>query len=571
MIRYAAILIFIFLFLYIVPLGFRPMASPDETRYGEIPREMLASGDWVVPRLDGFRYFEKPVLGYWFSALSMKLFGKSAFAIRFPCAGATGLCAWLVFLWAKRYFDSRTCAFFSALVFLLSFQVMGLGVFCVLDSVFSFFVTAAMIAFFFGYTQATQARKRILFSLCGLACGLGFLTKGLLAFVLPVIIILPFLVWERRFKELLRFAWIPMVTAILVVLPWSIMIHRREPDFWHYFVWTEHVNRFLRPEHGQHPFPVWFFIPVLLGGALPWTFLLPLGLGRHSLKKLLPKGAALRFAVCWFAMPFIFFSLSSGKLGTYILPCFAPLALLTSVGLQKLRQSGKTKGLSIIGGMMTVISLLLLAALILGQFLGSPPLYASSEIWKAFVAGAGLLVWGAFSLKSSLVTSVHAKLVYFAFAPIVFMSSWHFILPNALIAKKMPMVFLATLPDIPQDSILVSDNYQATSACWFYDRNDVYLLGRIGEYRYGLTYDDSSHRELDIDAFRQLLQEKTSTRSVVLFTKASRYRDYQALIPKPTVEMTNGYLVYAQFTGASASLDRIPDQSNLAQMKKGTR
>jgi len=562
MTKYSEMLIFIFVFLYIVPLGVRPLASPDETRYGEISREMLVSGDWVVPHLNGIRYFEKPVLGYWLNALAMKVFGKNAFAIRFPSAVATGLCAWLLFFWAKRHFGSRTVAFFSALVFLLCFQVMGIGVFCVLDSVFSFFVTAAMIAFFWGYTQTTQQGKRISYSLCGIACGLGFLTKGLLGFVLPVIIILPFLLWERRLQEFWRFAWIAMITAILVVLPWSIMIYRREPDFWHYFVWTEHVSRFLTPQPGQHSFPVWFFIPILVGGALPWTFLLPLGLTRDSLKKLWPKTTALRFALCWFGMPFIFFSLSKGKLGTYILPCFAPLALLISVVLYRYIRLGKTKGLSIIAGSVTVISLLLLAALILGQCLGSPPLYTSPEIWKAFVAGFGLILWGVLSLTSSRVKNGHTKLLYFACAPIVFMFSGHFILPNGLIAEKMPTEFLSTLPDIPKDSILVSDNYQATSGSWFYGRDDVYLLGRMGEYAYGLRYDDSHHRELDVDQFNQLLKKCRSKQSVILFTKASRYNDYKARLPQPTLEMTNRYLVFAQFTGARPSLDLVRSQSN---------
>ena len=91
-------LIVLFLLLYILPLGVRPIVIPDEARYCEIPREMLVSGDWVVPRLNGLRYFEKPVLGYWVTAASMALFGQNPFAARLPSAAATGLSALLLFL-----------------------------------------------------------------------------------------------------------------------------------------------------------------------------------------------------------------------------------------------------------------------------------------------------------------------------------------------------------------------------------------------------------------------------------------------------------------------------------------
>ncbi len=97
------VIIGIFLFLYILPLGVRPIIIPDESRYAEIPREMIASGDWIVPRLNGLRYFEKPVMGYWLNALSIKLFGENAFAVRFPSASATGLSAFLIFLLIRRF------------------------------------------------------------------------------------------------------------------------------------------------------------------------------------------------------------------------------------------------------------------------------------------------------------------------------------------------------------------------------------------------------------------------------------------------------------------------------------
>ena len=100
--KFAFLLLIFFLFSYILPLGTRDLFVPDETRYGEIAREMIAGGDWVVPHLNGVRYFEKPVLGYWVHALSILLFGENNFAVRFPSALAVGLSALFIFLAVRR-------------------------------------------------------------------------------------------------------------------------------------------------------------------------------------------------------------------------------------------------------------------------------------------------------------------------------------------------------------------------------------------------------------------------------------------------------------------------------------
>ena len=142
------VIIGIFLLLYILPLGIRPIIIPDESRYAEIPREMIASGDWIVPRLNGLRYFEKPVMGYWLNALSIKLFGENAFAVRFPSAAATGLSAFMVFLLIRRFSGGTTAATQAALIFLTSFIVFGIGTFNILDSMLAMFVTASMTSFF---------------------------------------------------------------------------------------------------------------------------------------------------------------------------------------------------------------------------------------------------------------------------------------------------------------------------------------------------------------------------------------------------------------------------------------
>ena len=327
-------LIVLFLFVYILPLGFRPLAIPDEARYGEIPREMLTSGDWVVPRLNGLKYFEKPVFGYWTNAVSLTVFGENAFALRLPSALSVGLSTLMIFLLVRKFSARETAAVLSPAIFLTCPLVLAMGHITVLDSLLSMLLTGALVCFFFSHMAENRRRKNFFLALMGVFCGMAFLTKGFLAFAVPVLAVVPFLLWERRFKDLLKVPWIPMLTAFLVVLPWSLMIHFREGNFWNYFFWTEHIARFLHPISGQHPKPVWYFLPVLVGGALPWFIQAPAVL--PMVLKFELKSPLMRFVLCWFLFPFLFFSVCSGKLIPYILPCFPPLAIVLSIGLAAL-------------------------------------------------------------------------------------------------------------------------------------------------------------------------------------------------------------------------------------------
>jgi len=489
-------LVGVFIFLYLVPLGVRPLVIPDEARYGEIPREMLASGDWVVPHLNGVRYFEKPVLGYWLNAVAMWLLGENAFAIRLPSALAVGLTAWLLFVWARRFSDDESVPLLATAVFLLSFEVFAIGTFSVLDSLLSLFVTAAIVTLYFACRQEAARLRAVLLVLAGVACGLAFLTKGFLALVIPVLVVVPFSLWQGRLKVTLRTAWIALIPAVLVVLPWAILIGRREPDFWHYFFWVEHVNRFLAADGGQHPEPFWFYVPMLLGGAMPWTPLAgPIFVGlRHSNW----KHPMVRLALCWLVLPFLFFSACSGKLGTYILPCFPPVAFLIAVGVLKCLRRGDTKGFVIGARLIVAATGALLVALVVGVIV-VPRLSATVAIWRWAIAAIGLLLWSVLCWAAIRREDILKRLLFYGAGPVLFMFSWPLVAPAALKVKKAPGAFLlANAARISDPSVLVAENGLTAAVCWYYQRDNVYILGTRGEYDYGLSYPDSADRLLDL-------------------------------------------------------------------------
>ena len=536
----------LFLLLYILPLGVRPIIIPDESRYAEIPREMLALRDWVVPHLNGLRYFEKPVLGYWVNAASIILFGENAFAIRLPSAMAAGISALMLFLLVRRFAGGYSAGILATVVFLTCLEVFGVGTFSVLDSLFSTFVTVAMVSFFFA-SMADKTKKRMIFLvLFGVFCGLAFLTKGFIAFAIPVVSIVPFLIWERRWKELFKSSWVSIVACIMVALPWSAIIYLREPEFWHYFFWTEHIKRFMS-DHSQHPYPFWFFIPVLIVGALPWTVLFPAVIS--GLYKRCLQYPVIRFAICWFLFPFLFFSASHGKLGTYILPCFPPLAILIAVGLLYYFEEGEKRAFTIGALLLAMVVGTIALTLVISQVSNFPGLrvYGPSETWKWVLGVTGLLTWTALLVRTPRVTNFQTKLVLYCTAPVLFMFIAHFILPDQSKEKKAPDNFLLRHSHrIRPDTILVSRRL-VPAVCWFYKRMDIYILRNGGELNYGLSYDDSRHRLLTINQFKKLIAEAQEEKKVVLITDTDYYSHYKSLLPKPIFEDIDGQFVFAQF------------------------
>jgi 4-amino-4-deoxy-L-arabinose transferase len=546
-VKISLILVGVFLLLYVLPLGVRPLVIPDETRYAEVPREMLASGDWIVPRLDGFRYFEKPPLGYWATAVAIRLFGENAFAVRLPSAIAVGLTALLLFVSARRWRDDDAVPLFAAAVFLLCFEVLGVGTFCVPDNLLSLFVTAAIIGLYFAYEQPTPGARMVLLVLAGAACGLAFLTKGLLALAVPAIVIVPYALWQGRLKLCLRTAWAPLTAAVLVVLPWGLLIHLREGDFWHYFFWVEHVDRFLSPNRHQHGRAAWYYLPVIIGGAMPWTVLV--GSITQGLRHTGTKSSMIRLAICWLVLPLLFFSISSGKLGTYILPCYPPLALLIAVGVLRCLREGDTKGFVIGAWVLAVGACALLIGFLLGWLI-LPQVFMSMELWKWILVVAGLICWGAGCLAATQQGHVHRRLVLFSLAPALFMFSWHFVASAGMSPDKTPGPFLlSNASRVPPNGVIVTEANMAGSICWFYKRSDVFILGSKREYAYGSTYPDSRHRVLDPERFQNLIAGQAADSVVVLVLGTDRYAVFEPQIPGPSYKQTGDDLVWTEYPG----------------------
>ena len=471
------ILAALYLAMYILPLGVRPLAVPDETRYAEIPREMIAHGQWVVPHLNGLRYFEKPVLGYWIHAGSLLLFGENNFAVRLPSALSVGLSALLVYLlmlYALRTgpgrpdspedpdIAARWTAGLAVLIFLTSGMVLGIGTFAVLDSLFAFFLTACIAFLFFALeTPARSAREKRLLTLTGIACGLAFLTKGPLAGVVLGLVMVAFLCWQGRWREVPRIGLFTLAWTVLTILPWSVLIHLREPDFWNHFFWNEHIRRYLS-EDAQHQASFWLFFLALPLLILPWTLLLPAfvpGLRdelRKSWRDVEPRGRLLRLALCWLVLPMLFLSTSQGKLLTYILPCMPPLAVLLGLAAQQIHVPGQA-GPLVRGGIRCLIGLAGLAAAVflVLHFFGTGNLRLYDQPEKTALAVCAVTLTAVIGLCALRIRQTRRSLLLFGVGAAALYATAPFLTPVATERVKMPGPLLEQHRDLIQPTDLI--------------------------------------------------------------------------------------------------------------------
>jgi 4-amino-4-deoxy-L-arabinose transferase-like glycosyltransferase len=307
-------------------LNFR-LLEPDEGRYAEIAREMLDRGDWVVPRLQGEPYLDKPPLLYWLVVLSYKVFGVHDWGARLVPALAVHGTILLTYLFGRRLLGERA-AVRGALLLALGPGLVSMGRLLILDGLLTFWVTLALFSGF-NALQAPPQRRVGGFGLYSIACGFGVLTKGPVAVVLVVVPLLLHL-WFTTGR--LDFRWRPVAMfAVIVALinaPWYAAVSIARPEFGAYFFVKHNLMRFLAPF--DHLEPVWYYAPVLAGGLLPATLLAPrfarwlLSGDADAARKRTPELGFCLLAGGWCVL---FFTLSGSKLPTYILPAFAPLAL----------------------------------------------------------------------------------------------------------------------------------------------------------------------------------------------------------------------------------------------------
>jgi 4-amino-4-deoxy-L-arabinose transferase-like glycosyltransferase len=324
-----------FTLLFFLELPGSSLLEPDEARYAEIPREMLASGDWLVPKLNSVDYFEKPPLAYWANALSIEALGHNSFAARLPSRLALLGVVLILFLSLRREFGGRV-ALLSGLATLTAPLAFGLGRTNLTDGVLTFWMTLALLCLHRFLRDREEGRRASLAAAgTGLACGLAVLTKGLIGLVLPGAALLLWCLVCRRPRRIVEivFSWAtPLFLASTV--PYFVAVERAAPGFSRFFWIHEHFARYATTE-ASRPGPPYYFVLLFLAGFLPWSFLLGRPVKRAFLplpEPIFPRASDRWFAI-YAAVILVFFSLSHSKLPPYILPVFPAASVLVARSL----------------------------------------------------------------------------------------------------------------------------------------------------------------------------------------------------------------------------------------------
>jgi 4-amino-4-deoxy-L-arabinose transferase-like glycosyltransferase len=311
------------LMLFFFHLGTYGLWEPDEARYAEIAREMLASHNFIVPHLNYVPYIEKPPLLYWLTVGSMRLFGVNEFAARLVNASAALIGVLATYLFVLRSLDCRR-AVLAATILATSALYAVMAQVLTTDMLLTAATTIAMFAFYLQWREGGRW-----WCICYLAMGLGVLTKGPVGAALPMISAALFLRNEGEWRGANRRFHLNagLMIAAAVSLPWFTAITIHQPGFFDFYFIGEHLRRFLEPRysHGQ---PIYYYLPVLAGGFLPWSLAIPFipwrSTGQNSVR---------RFCLIAAATVFILFSVARAKLVPYILPAFPFMAVAAADGL----------------------------------------------------------------------------------------------------------------------------------------------------------------------------------------------------------------------------------------------
>jgi 4-amino-4-deoxy-L-arabinose transferase-like glycosyltransferase len=372
----------------------RPLMLPDEGRYVGVAWEMLRSGDWLTPTLNGLPYFHKPPLFYWITAASLSTFGMNEWAARAaPLLGAT-LAAMSLFLFVRRWINERAARLALLLLLVQPFFFIG-AQFANLDMLVAGCITATItLLAHSALRREHQTPHRSALAAAYAMAALGVLAKGLIGFVIPALVIGAWLLLRWRWRTLLGLLWLPgALLFVLIAGPWFVLMHQRFPDFLHYFFVVQHFERFAAGGF-NNAMPFWFYPVALAIFSLPW---LPWRVWSFGAQRLAAGQAdrPVRLLMgVWLATVLLFFSLPQSKLLGYVLPAVPPLAFWLADGY--LTQPAPSTALERLWAASTALATLLGLAIV--GWLAVHPMHSSRPVASALAtqrqAGEPVFVLG---------------------------------------------------------------------------------------------------------------------------------------------------------------------------------
>lgn len=353
-----AVLLAVCAVLFFSLLGDRPLWDIDEGMHAHTSKEMVLTGDWVTPRMNGETFYDKPPLFSWLVALSFLVFGFSEFAARLPAAVLGTATVLATYALGRAMFD-RMVGLLGGVVLASSLEFLVMSRVVVHDISLAFTVTLSLLLFWLAFHDDDRRRAYLLGFY--VAAGFAVVAKGPLGLVLVGLVVGPWLVVRRRLGFLKDMQlWWGLPVFLAVAAPWYVAVMRANADFGAYFFIQQNFMNFASAE-SRHPEAWHFYLPVMLGGFFPWTAFLPVAVARAVHRRRDDSLGRFLYLALWGGMPLLFFSVASSKLPSYVLPLFPGLALLVAVYWRDLLtdQEGRLHR----GALVSVVVLALILAL----------------------------------------------------------------------------------------------------------------------------------------------------------------------------------------------------------------
>jgi len=505
------------------------LSEPDEGRYGEIAREMVESGDWLTPRLNYVKYFEKPPLVYWSSALAFVGLGQSELAARLPSVIGALLTLTLTGWLAWRLYGAATALL--AVACLAVGPLFGvLAVVLTLDMSLTACMTLAMCCAWMAQAGGASGRRWVRAAYA--ATALAILVKGPVAAVLVGAAVLLFTLVDGGLRAVRPWLdWRALLLAMLIALPWFVLVGLRNPEFWHFFIVDQHLTRYLSTrEHGE---PLWFFVPVLPLALAPWSLVVLLDAAAlRGAWDPRTWAAGTRLCVIWAAVIVVFFSLSASKLVTYALPALPPLAILCARAVSWMVARRRTTGLTRTGW------LLLIGGLVMGACAALLPWF--TPLWRA-QALAPYLYAGALPLAATgLLTGRYAAAQRPRAALLALGVGWAAVFTVALAGRGVAneyraLGFAARTAMQPADRLALYHNY--VQGMTFYTGRRAVVVGGAGELTFGSKLGD--HTAWFWPSDEQLLREWQSSGRLFLVINRDDLDRLRPQMTPPPIEIAS--------------------------------
>ena len=384
--------------LFLYGIGSYPLLDPDEGRNAEVAREMAETNEYGVPRLNELPYLDKPVFYFAATAAFMEVLGPTPLAARLSSFVFTLATILLVVWFAGKQFGVEG-GWTAGIATAATPLTLAFSRTVIFDSTLAFWTTLSIIAFVLAADakenvagDEASSVKWIIGAWAALA--FGVLTKGPIALAFPLIVVTPYLIWRKRTAVM----WdsIGFLLFVAILLPWIYVMSQEVPEFLEYALVVETTKRLFTDELKRTE-PFWYFFPILLAGALPWS-LVPLA----APKKLWARAKAggvldSRFVllIIWIVIPLLFFTLSKSKRPQYMVPIIPAIGMLVAWFWSKDFGTKSLPGARGAGAALAFIGATLLAArAIVERLIDVSPTILSSISPTALILGSVSLVVG---------------------------------------------------------------------------------------------------------------------------------------------------------------------------------